>query len=296
MSKKNNKACLPTKWESAELNNWTFNHYFYSLLDIAINSFEWKGLPEEIDQRFLEYILNTQGYALFYEDVIADCFVAASAALGGTLNIYYVPTYRRAYAPNGYNYEVSADKSVIIYNSYLRTPTYASIMFYSRKLYEIERTIDTEIYTARTPAIVLCEESQRLTMENLFMKYDGNVPLVFGNKSMDTNGIKVLDLKPGDKGEKLERLYAMKRKYWYEALAYLGVDSANEEKRERLITAEVEKGNSITNMMRNTRLNARKDAAKQINNMFGLELEPVYRDISSMTQLPGGEEFEPLYN
>ena len=88
----------------------------------------------------------------------------------------------------------------------------------------------------------------------------------------------------------------MKRKYWYEALAYLGVDSANEEKRERLITAEVEKGNSITNMMRNTRLNARKDAAKQINNMFGLELEPVYRDISSMTQLPGGEEFEPLYN
>ena len=279
--RKDNKACLPTKWESAELNNWAYNHYFYSLLDIAVNSIEWLNLPPEIDPRFLEYVVNVNGYALWSYDDIAEAFLVSNASLGGTLNVYSVPTYRRAFAPNGYNQEFGADDSVIIYNNYLRTPTYGTISFYARKLYEIERTLDTEIYTARIPAFVTCEESQRLTMENLMMKYDGNTPLIFGNKSIDTSGIKVLDLKPGDKGEKMERLYTMKRKYWYEALAYLGVDTVNEEKKERLVTAEVERGNSIAAMQRLTRLNARKFAAQQINNMFGLDIDVQYRKIDT---------------
>lgn len=297
MSKKKNRACLPTKWESAELNNWSFNHYFYSLLDIAVNSFEWINLPSEIDPRFLEYCVNVNGYALFAQDEVIGAYIVANASLGGTLNIYSVPTYRRAFAPNGYNHEYSADASVIIYNNYMRTPTYGSILFYARKLYELERTLDTEIYTARIPAFVTCSEAQRLTMENLFMKYDGNVPLIFGNKDIDTSGIKVLDLKPGDKGEKMERLYNMKRKYWYEALTYLGVDTVNEEKKERLVTAEVERGNSIAAMNRYTRLNARKFACEQINNMFGLDIDVRYRDLTENIlvdengfQLDGGVE------
>lgn len=281
MSRKNkNKACLPTKWESAELNNWSYNHYFYSLLDIAVNSFEWLNLPSEIDPRFLEYVVNVNGYALFAYDDVADAYIVTNASLGGTLNIYSVPMYRRAFAPNGYNQEFGADESVIIYNNYMRTPTYGSILFYARKLYELERTLDTEIYTARIPAFVTCSEPQRLTMENLMMQYDGNKPLIFGNKDVDVSGIKVLDLKPGDKGEKMERLYNMKRKYWYEALTYLGVDTVNEEKKERLVTAEVERGNSIASMNRYTRLNARKYACEQINNMFGLDIDVRYRDLT----------------
>lgn len=276
---KNMKACLPTKWESAELNNWAFNHYFYSLLDIAVNSYNWINLPSEIDPRFLEYCVNVNGYALFSYDDIADAYLVSNASLGGTLNVYSVPNYRRAFAPNGYNQEYNADNSVIIYNNYMRTPTYGSILFYARKLYELERTLDTEIYTARIPAFVTCSESQRLTMENLMMKYDGNVPLIFGNKDIDTSGIKVLDLKPGDKGEKMERLYNMKRKYWYEALTFLGVDSVNEEKKERLVSAEVERGNSIAAMYRYTRLNARKFACQQINQMFGLDIDVEYQNI-----------------
>ena len=294
MSKHNKHSALPLRWESAELNNWTFNHYFYTMLELAVNSFEWINLPDEIDARFLEYLINVNGYALFFRDDVADAYVAANASLGGNLNIYHVPEYRRAFAPNGYNYECTPENSVIIYNNYLRTPTYGSILYYSKKLYAIERTLDTEIFTARIPAFIACEESQRLTMENLMMKYDGNIPLIFGNKNFDMSSLKVLDLKPNDKGEKMERLYTMKRKYWYEALAYLGIDTANEEKKERLITAEVERGNSLTEQMRYTRLNARRNAAKQINKMFGLEIEVNYREQNTTTM----EVFEDvnLYN
>lgn len=292
--KKNKKACLPIKWESAELNNWSFNHYFYSLLDIAVNSFEWLNLPSEIDPRFLEYIINVNGYALWSFDDVAKAYLVSNVSLGGTLNVYNVPTYRRAFASNGYNKEYDANDSVIIYNNYMRTPTYGSILFYSRKLYELERTLDTEIYTARIPAFVTCSEAQRLTMENLFMKYDGNVPLIFGNKDIDTSGIKVLDLKPGDKGEKMERLYNMKRKYWYEALTYLGVDTVNEEKKERLVTAEVERGNSIASMNRFTRLNARKFACQQINQMFDLDIDVEYRDLADSAFMIDENGFETM--
>ena len=71
----------------------------------------------------------------------------------------------------------------------------------------------------------------------------------------------------------------MKRKYWYEALTFLGVDSVNEEKKERLVSAEVERGNSIAAMYRYTRLNARKFACQQINQMFGLNIDVEYQNI-----------------
>ena len=41
-------------WWSAGKNNMTDNMFFFQLLDMAINVFEWQNLPDEIDPRFIE--------------------------------------------------------------------------------------------------------------------------------------------------------------------------------------------------------------------------------------------------
>ena len=110
------KACLPTKWESAELNNWAFNHYFYSLLDIAVNSYNWINLPSEIDPRFLEYCVNVNGYALFsYDDVALQNGIKKAHGFK-TLSKMRFERLRKLYAPycsvaSVYYYAYNDDKS-----------------------------------------------------------------------------------------------------------------------------------------------------------------------------------------
>ena len=43
--------------------------------------------------------------------------------------------------------------------------------------------MDVNIQAQKTPILILAEESQRLTMQNAYMQYDGNEPFIFGNKS-----------------------------------------------------------------------------------------------------------------
>ena len=60
-----------------------------------------------------------------------------------------------------------------------------------------------------------------------------------------------------------------------EALAYLGIESSNTSKRERLTNEEIEKDNEMASYNRRTYFNARKTAFDEINKMFGLNIKVV---------------------
>ena len=49
-------------WEAMKLNNDTFIDYMTRLEEIAINMFEWSGLPDTVDERFIELTLCEYGY------------------------------------------------------------------------------------------------------------------------------------------------------------------------------------------------------------------------------------------
>ena len=54
--------------ESLSMNNYTYMQYTYRLMELSISMFEWKNLPEGIDERFLEMVLFTDGHAVFFKD------------------------------------------------------------------------------------------------------------------------------------------------------------------------------------------------------------------------------------
>ena len=47
-------------WESAILNNATYQQYYLRLMELSVAMFEWKNVPEEIDIRFPELILFSE--------------------------------------------------------------------------------------------------------------------------------------------------------------------------------------------------------------------------------------------
>lgn len=262
------------KWESALLNNRTYLQYYNRLLELAINMYEWKNLPDTVDERFLELTLFSDGMAVFFQDDGGLGYLCLQCMIGGELDIYRIPIDRTAYATNGYQMRLDNQNSVIIFNNYTHTNSMLDVEMYARRLYEIERTIDVNVKAQKTPVLIRATENQRLTMKNLYMQYDGNEPFIFGDKNLDMDGIKVLKT---DAPYVADKLNILKRQIWNEALTYLGIENSNTEKKERLISDEVTTNLGGVEAQRFCRLNARRQAANQINKMFGLNIQVDFR-------------------
>lgn len=261
-------------WESAAMNNGTYKQYYNRLVELAISMFEWKNLPDSVDARFLELCLFVDGQAIFFHDEELG-YLTLQNAMNGGFNVYRIPVNRRAYAVNGYNRELDESNSVIIFNNYLHTNSQMDAGMFAKRLYNLDRAIDVNANAMKTPIIIKCDETQRLTMLNLYKQYDGNEPYIFGDKSINTNAIQVFKT---DAPYVADKLYQLKAQIWNEALTYLGISNINVQKKERLITDEVTRNQGGTIASRYSRLNARRDACKQINAMFGLDIWCDYRE------------------
>ncbi len=261
-------------WESAFMNNRTYTQYYNRLTELAISMFEWKNLPPTIDERFLELCLFSDGMSVFFYDEVLG-YLALQCMIGGHLNVYRIPTERRAYAPNGYNRVLNGKNSVLIFNNFLHTNSMLDVEMFSKRLYNLDRAIDVNANAQKTPVLIQCDESQRLTMKNLYKQYEGNEPFIFGSKGLDANGLKVLQTGAPFVADKL---YELKTQIWNEALTYLGISNINVVKKERMITDEVTRNQGGTVASRYSRLESRRQACKQINEMFGLDIWVDYRE------------------
>ena len=260
-------------WESAELNNAAYIQYYDRLTELSISMFEWRNLPDTVDPRFLELTLFSNGMAVFFKE--EDDYLALQCAISGPLDVYRIPVRRRAYAVNGFNRELDNKNSVIIYNNMLHKNSMLDVRMFARDLYNLDRAISVNANAQKTPILIRCAETERLSLENVYMNYDGNKPVIFADKQLNPNALTVLKT---DAPYVADKLYTLKTQKWNEALTYLGISNVNITKRERLITDEVTRNQGGTIASRYSRLESRRQACKQINKMFGLDIQCDYRE------------------
>lgn len=262
-------------WESAVMNNATYIQYYNRLIELSIAMFDWTGLPDTIDPRFLELTLFKYGQAVFFEDEVMGYLTLTNAVQGG-FDVYGYPVASRAYSPyNNYQKNLTLDDSVIIYNNYLRTPSSLDVEVFAKRLYNLDRVIDVNANAQKTPVLIKCAETQRLTMKNLYKEFDGNSPVIFGDNGLNDANFTVLST---EAPYVADRIYQLKTQIWNEALTYLGISNINVQKKERLITDEVSRNMGGVIASRYSRLNARQNACEKINKMFGLNVWCEYRD------------------
>lgn len=261
-------------WQSAKMNNKTYIQYYERLTELSVSMFEWKNLPDTVDPRFLEMVLFSDGMAVFFRDDVLG-FLGLRTMIGGHLNVYQIPTVRTAYASNGYNRHLDNTNSVIIFNNMLHTNSQLVVENYSKRLYNLDRAIDVNANAQKTPILISCDETQRLTLKNLYMNYDGNQPVIYGDKSLNPNALKAINTEAPFVAD---RLYQLKTQLWNEALTYLGISNVNITKRERLISDEVKRNEGGVIASRYSRLESRRQACNEINKMFDLDIWCDYRE------------------
>ena len=248
-------------------NNATYIDYLNRLRLLATSLFTWENLDEVAGfgaSRFLEQSLFDNGRACFVKDDELG-FMALKVNPSDKLNVYNLPTRVMAWSI-GYEKHYDFDDVVYIMNNELQLPTSQTINLIAYRLYETERTIDTNLIAQKTPVLIEGDTKTILTLKNVYMQYSGNTPFIFGNKQFDiSNKLNVLKT---DAPYLIDKLTIHKHELWNEALTYLGIDNANTDKKERLITDEVESNNDLINFYLNCFYKTRKQACDLINEKF----------------------------
>lgn len=260
--------------ESLRNNDLTFIQYVEALTELATTMFEWKNLPDSVDERYLEMTLFSKGCAVFFKDEVMG-YLGLQCLIKGRLNVYRIPIDRQAFSVNGYRKNLTDKDSVIIYNNYIHTNSELLVRNYAHRLWTLDRIIDVNANAQKTPVLIKASEQQKLTLENIYMQWDGNEPVIFGDKQLDTNNFAVLKT---DAPFIADKIYELKTKYWNECLTRLGISNVNIQKKERLISDEVMRSMGGVIASRYSRLEMRRQAADEINRMFGLNIEVNYRD------------------
>jgi hypothetical protein len=254
------------------INNLTYIDYINRLKLIATSLFTWKGLDEVAGfgaSRFLELALYENGRACFVKDSEKG-YLALRVNPSDKLNVYLLPEKVMAWSL-GYNKTYLFDDVIYIMNNNLEIPTSQSLQLFAYRLYETERTIDTNLIAQKTPVLIEGDTKTILTLKNVYMQYSGNTPFIFGNKQFDiSNKLNVLKT---DAPYLIDKLENHKHEIWNEALTYLGIDNANTDKKERLITSEVESNDDLINYYLNCFYKTRKEACDRINEKYNLNIE-----------------------
>lgn len=261
--------------ESLKCNQGTYVQYIRRLTELATSMFEWKNLPDTVDERYIEMQLFYNGSVVYFnDDVMGD--LCLSCIPSGRMDVYGNPITRVAYSRyNNYNKRLTEKDSVIVWNNYIRTNSVLDVKMFAGRLYNLDRIVDVNANAQKTPVLVQATPQQRLSLLNVYKEYDGNSPVIYGDKNLDINGLKCISTNAPYVADKI---YELKIQIWNEALTYLGISNINTQKKERLITDEVTRNQGGVVASRYSRLESRRKGVEKINKMFGTNIEVNYRE------------------
>jgi hypothetical protein len=245
--------------------------YTRTLTGISMSRFKWYGLPSTVSRRWLETCLLTQSLAVFFKDAGTGQFFATQGTPTGNYNMVGDPTEFHAVSANSYRWwDLDLSECVPIWANELRTPDLDIIQNYAHVLAETDRTIQINLKNARQPKVAAFSEAQGLTVANIIRQVEEGSNFIgleadFGAELEKV--FQVLDL--GIHPDLLLNTSIMRTRIFGEAMTMLGINNApNQDKKERVVAAEVSGNDDVVEMIRRKNLEGRQTACEEINLLF----------------------------
>ena len=261
------------------------------LQELAVNRFKWVSLPDSVNERFLEYTLMRRGLVVMYFDTDYDEYLALQGAGAGPLNMYDDPTSFRVTGNSTFvGKTVDASDCVPIWANVLRVPDWDIILTYAKKLASIDRTIDINLRNARRSRVIVTDETGQLSAQNINNQIDSGSPLI----TVNNTGYAMMEhwtaFDLGIHPDQIVNLQTSRQRIWNECMGLMGINFANQDKRERLVSAEVGANDEQIDSMKNVILAERQRAVRQMNDKFGLSVDIKLRtELPTITGFTGGE-------
>ena len=262
------------------LDNQVGRLYQRYLLKKAMGVFKWT-LPEWWDKDYFLYILYCWGFISVFD---SDEFgvIPQQCSLTGH-NVFYRPT--RAVMTNpvlkGIQ-ERRIDVDCVIMHL---QPDYMGIMdlcnHYAEKMALASSAINQNLWSTKISTVFFASnDAEQQSIKKAYDRMTDGDPMVVVNKNLrDENGQLKYEVFNRQVKESyvIDQLIADLRKIEAEFDTRIGVPNANTDKRERLITDEVNANNVETHILADTWKDSIDDGIKRVKNMFGIELKCEWR-------------------
>jgi len=291
-----------------------------NISELAVNRFKWEGLPDSIDPRFLEVTMLLNGLVIFYWDDEYDKLLAVKASATGYVNFMDWPVAYTIIGPGSRINDIGGQttfmpkqvkgfipmadakpedakrQGVPVWPNYFRQSDMDTIQIYSSRLATTDMTLEINTRNARQNKVVTSTTNTQLSMVNLARQIDEGVNVIQPKDAAMMDAITAIDL--GINPDMFDKLAVLRNKWWNDCMGLLGINNANQDKKERLVEAEVGANDEQTDSMRYVALQARQKGVEYVNQVFGTnisvdfntEVEAMAEQAAAMAGINQGED------
>lgn len=168
------------------------------------------------------------------------------------------------------------------------------VMFYIEKIVDVEKTIETNLFTHKLPRLIICSPEDKQRVSDIVDAIERGEHKLFLDVQ-DWQAIKNV-LESGNGSYIIDKLYQYKTNLENELLTFLGINNVAIQKAERLITDEANSNNELINDSSDCFLDSLRDFCEEISTVLGYEIEvkakssPASNEIIEETTDKGGED------
>ena len=248
-------------------------------LNLAINRFTWTNLPKGLTSERLEDMLICHGtLGAFVENemlVILPMFGTKK------VNIYNEHTDFHLFGFNGQTFTKSEEEIVKLKNNQLGTEDLSTLQIYAKKIDDIEQTQDVNLFQQTIPKLIGTNKDGILTAKNIMKQIKEHKFVIFTKSKGIENQIKKEEVLDNTAPFLLDKLSDYENFYRNKVLTFLGINNANTDKKERLITSEVDANNDYIQINLDLMYDMRKRFCMEVKEKFGIIINVEKRRVKS---------------
>lgn len=261
--------------------------YYFYYSNLALNRFRWENLPEGLTSRNIETQLFNSGQAFFTKDPEYGYICLRCSAKG--FDLYGDPTEVDVYGL-GYHKDFPVDDGILIRENDMCYAPLMHLLHYMDVATTVDDTVMMNLQQQKFPVIFTKTSNTELSVqqfqENIFNTYfpvqivDKNMEKALGTGTGTIDTVKALNT---GVPFLLDKLQDFKHDKESELYTFLGLNNANTDKKERLITSEVDANNGQIMMSLDTAFKNRQKACEEINRKYGLNIK-VYKVVDELNK------------
>ena len=281
--------------------DWVFGHdidtfdkkaikqlYITKLLNITQQIFKYSNLPDTIPEKDLELILQVNGSATIAK--VNDKLYAFRGGLGGTPNVYYLPTISVVANPAlKFSKTLTIDEDcVVILNDALYQGLMPNIAYNSALLAECDISFKFAAVNMRIPALVTAPDSiTALSAKKVFEQVEEGKSLELIIDEGFEDKIKAFDF--SNRATNITHLIELKQYILGSFYQSLGIQSQFNMKREAINEAEAALSEDILFPLIDEMLEQRQLGLERVNKMFGtdikVELSSIWKQLRKQQEI-----------
>ena len=278
------------------------NYWYFKLLNLCIDMFDYENLPEGLNRREIELNLIITGHAAIIAKNDGSLFCPGMTNLFG-YDEYFQPVWMVFANPvveKSKRFTIGVDCEVIYNNSLKDSIFYTKsdgglnsfIARYARQLADIESTLNMYMVNSRALSIPVTNDNSVKESLVLFFKN-----LALGKRSIVSDSTIVekfrnVDIKSANDKDGIQDWLIARDKILEQFYRDLGI-RMSQQKKAQVNTEEVESNDQLLLIASDDMLREREEGIERVNNMFGTDirvtLNPLY-DVKYVNQ--EGEENE----